>query len=337
MPGSLRRDDPKLPVFKLPSNCVICKGLLGPSTKLGGRTCLQWSCQQELARRKREGFGRPKCRFCQLPLNIHMVRTGVCADSHCQAALRRANQREEAERRARALAAKIEALCASMGLEESDAPDAPYVFQIPASTRELVPCEAQRRAQLHAHLCTVFDELEAEQAGATEDKGEATDEASMAAADEGTQEADAMTGDDASEVPAALVAGACRSCQGFCCHRGEEHAYIKVETLQRVMESEPSYSREEIIVFYIDAVADRTCEGSCIFHAETGCSLPAAWRSKTCNDYFCGALHRFLVHSPMPSQDVVAVAATENEIVRVARFNEDEYVPLSIPDNANTR
>lgn len=85
---------------------------------------------------------------------------------------------------------------------------------------------------------------------------------------------------------------ACAACRGHCCRNGGDHAFLGATTLGQVWSEAPELSREALVARYLHAVPERSFEGSCIFHAEAGCSLPKPMRSQLCRDYQCGSLRQ---------------------------------------------
>src|SRR5206468_2985195 len=92
------------------------------------------------------------------------------------------------------------------------------------------------------------------------------------AVDEGT--AAALEATPASVAPGVL-AKACAQCQGFCCRRGGNHAYLTGDTIRRYSDAHPSLSSADILAAYMSRVGQVTFEGSCIYHGSHGCTLPA--------------------------------------------------------------
>jgi hypothetical protein len=42
---------------------------------------------------------------------------------------------------------------------------------------------------------------------------------------------------------------------------------------------------------YLSYLPEKTFKESCVYHTETGCSLPRDMRSHVCNDYLCDTLY----------------------------------------------
>ena len=93
---------------------------------------------------------------------------------------------------------------------------------------------------------------------------------------------------------ARAVATACALCRGFCCSKAGDAAYLNPVTIKRVQSEQPHLTEDELVSAYVDAVPERAFEGSCIFHAAEGCSLPWSMRSNVCHIYQCKPLRKGL-------------------------------------------
>lgn len=302
------------PKLEAASPCVVCGSLLPPSEE-EGRLCLQWSCKQELEKRKRAHPLRSKCRYCFMLLPYHRMHLGSCEAAPCQAAYGRQRQRQISLQNARAMRVRIASLRASFGLAEEEAV---RVVPIPGNSRPMVPLRAddQRVRSLYEHLLSLFAQIEQEE---IDDTGQD---------DAFDRDAEVLEADDRAGVPSFLVEGACRTCKGRCCLHGGEQAYLDVDTIRRIQRQEPQLSKEAIIEGLMDALHEEVYKGSCIYHGATGCGLPTSWRSDTCNQYYCGPLHTLLRR---PAEEVVVVSIEQNELIRAARCTEDAYESLSLP------
>jgi hypothetical protein len=89
---------------------------------------------------------------------------------------------------------------------------------------------------------------------------------------------------------ARAVAAGCALCRGFCCSKAGDAAYLNPVTIKRVRSQQPHLTEDELVSAYLDAVPERAFEGSCIFHAADGCSLPPSMRSNVCHAYLCTPL-----------------------------------------------
>jgi hypothetical protein len=94
----------------------------------------------------------------------------------------------------------------------------------------------------------------------------------------------------ASTLPGRL----CGQCDGGCCTRGGDDAYLAAPTLRRFMDAHPAAGVDDVVAAYLAHVPAQAREGSCINHTGAGCNLPRALRSETCNVFACAALGSLL-------------------------------------------
>ena len=137
----------------------------------------------------------------------------------------------------------------------------------------------------------------------------------------------------------------CTCCRGACCSGGGDHAYLRVETMVAHRRAEPDLEPADLIARYLDRIPTRTIPGGCVNQTTTGCSLPRAWRSETCNSFYCGPLRDYLEdadetapvlaiqrdHGPWDhletgdSHRVVAVAAIDDDGIRALPLPAPEF------------
>ena len=84
---------------------------------------------------------------------------------------------------------------------------------------------------------------------------------------------------------------ACSICRGGCC-KGKEHAFLKKDTILRYLSMHPDYNFGQVLDAYMARLPENSFEGSCVNHAQTGCTLPRHMRSSVCNDYLCERLSK---------------------------------------------
>ena len=113
---------------------------------------------------------------------------------------------------------------------------------------------------------------------------------------------------------AEIVRAGCTQCQGHCCRGGGDHAYLDERTMARVRQAHPDLDAAGIIALYMNDVAERAFEGSCLFHGQNGCTLSQPLRAELCNQYYCNGLWDFLKLRPLPR--TVEVVASKGEIER---------------------
>lgn len=101
---------------------------------------------------------------------------------------------------------------------------------------------------------------------------------------------------------------ACALCQGWCCSKGGDHAYLDEPSMARIRRARPELDAWGILRLYTSAVADPACAGSCIFHGAQGCTLERGLRSDLCNRFFCTGLQTLVKQTAAPPSGVVIVA-----------------------------
>jgi hypothetical protein len=265
-------------------------------------------CQQELNRRKL-AVTAEKCRFCLLPINVHQAGTGICDDGLCRKLSLRLSS-ERSLREARIYERQIERLKEKL---DRDADTMPLMVQVPVSTRSLGPVSEDRQKKFESRLRGLFKKMR--------------------------QQCDPDANPPAAKPPSAVAArpdrptermlgNGCRTCRGYCCKFGEEHAFLKVENMRKLVSEYPQFTEEDIIARYLEQIPDESCVDSCIFHGENGCALPNNWRGTLCNEYFCVYLENFMARPAEEGQDVVFVATDKTTVIRAALCNEDTYLPV---------
>jgi hypothetical protein len=85
---------------------------------------------------------------------------------------------------------------------------------------------------------------------------------------------------------------ACSICGGSCCSAGREHAFLKRETILRCVTVGSVQKPEDVLAEYMKYLPENTFKDSCVYHTETGCSLPRNMRSHVCNDGLCCSLRK---------------------------------------------
>lgn len=89
-----------------------------------------------------------------------------------------------------------------------------------------------------------------------------------------------------------ILGRACALCRGACCTAAADHANLDVATLQRVRRLHPDWSENDTRQAYLACLPQHSTEGSCIFHAQAGCTLPRELRASACNYLLCDGLRR---------------------------------------------
>lgn len=129
---------------------------------------------------------------------------------------------------------------------------------------------------------------------------------------------------DKSAAPTDTIASACATCRGYCCRNGGDSAYINAATIARVLAHQPELQHEDLVGAYVDALPSQSVSGSCIFHGNSGCTLPRDLRSQTCNDYFCGPMHQWFARQQDSSPGPLAVVVVhETRVLRSTLIEND--------------
>ena len=102
-----------------------------------------------------------------------------------------------------------------------------------------------------------------------------------------------------------LARAACTLCKGWCCKGGGEHGYMDERVMSRVRQARPDLDARAVIRLYTDLVPTSGYADSCIFHAETGCTLDRSLRSDVCNSYFCSGLGNLVKTGEAPPAAII--------------------------------
>jgi hypothetical protein len=165
---------------------------------------------------------------------------------------------------------------------------------VPLNTRALVPMEPERIWRLRRHLVQSLRAMR-------------TMKRPVESASPLRPEPDGFIG--------AAARAACSLCRGFCCKGGGDHGYLDERVMARVRQAQPELDARAVMRRYVARVPTAGYAGSCIFHAEQGCTLTRSLRSDVCNSYFCNGLSAFVNSSEMPTEAVV-VATRDGETRR---------------------
>lgn len=111
-----------------------------------------------------------------------------------------------------------------------------------------------------------------------------------------------------------VAQAACALCQGWCCSKGGEHAYLDERTMARVRRARPELDARGILRLYENAVANPAFADSCVFHGAQGCTLDRSLRSEVCNNYFCSGLGTLVKQGTPP--DRVTIIARQKQVFR---------------------
>jgi hypothetical protein len=111
---------------------------------------------------------------------------------------------------------------------------------------------------------------------------------------------------------AQIVNSSCGICAGACCLQGGDRAYLNEENLIRIMRKFPSQRPNQILKKYLSAISEKVYENSCIYHTQTGCSLPRELRSEVCNQFFCPSLKDYLKYAKKNPENKKAAIIVRN-------------------------
>lgn len=182
---------------------------------------------------------------------------------------------------------------------------------LPANADPLVPQDPSRRAEFAQHLEEILEEAVLDQARLESDPVEAA------------------PGD-------ALSASICTACRGSCCRAGEDHAYLTAQTMVRALQAHPDWSVARITDAYLSCLPSESVANSCIYHSATGCGLPRALRSSTCNRYLCGKLKNLVAALPGNNPPaILAVMFDKGQWARTALIAETGVRILAESDSAS--
>ncbi len=139
------------------------------------------------------------------------------------------------------------------------------------------------------------------------------DEAFMAPSVVPAQESDEDTRSTSTE---SILARGCAMCRGACCTRGSDHAFLGADSLARVRCVHPAHNAESLLATYSVHLPTEHFADSCVYHAESGCALPRALRSNTCNRYRCGGLTELRRALESSGHPLAFIGASDNESLR---------------------
>jgi hypothetical protein len=248
-----------------------------------------------------------------MPLSGLQVSSGICADEICRQAGRDRELRRQWSEQAAAFTEQLGDLKAQ--LDEHTAPPVTLI-PVPANLRQQGSLTAERRNQFRRHLEGLFESLERDDVVTVDVPSPHIEKAST---------------DGLPESVKARVGMGCRTCRGWCCNSGGNHAHLRAAAMFRRQEDHPELSREEIIETYLEHIPDKAYEGSCIFHTDQGCNLRPDWRSPTCNVFFCASLKHYMANSEQAGDDIAFVSVRRGEFLRLAIVRDDDYEELDLP------
>lgn len=282
-----------------PSNvCVICQA---PLTQLFLRdaivcssTVCQWTLSVMPANRR--------CVTCTRPLGDAQVASGLCGRAACHDAWATTGALGEARAALRETMERATAHRAESAAAQGVAPDEVESYRlavIPRNPHDSTPLPAERRTLFEAHLRRTI--TQARDLLAADAARDATDPSGASVVPDSTEpDAPPETDGVSAERRAAqnsLLGRGCATCRGSCCTNGGNHAFVHADRIRQYLHRHPTRDDDTIVADYLSHVGELTVDGSCLFHQETGCSLPREMRGTVCNSYHCtglqGLINRF--------------------------------------------
>lgn len=266
-----------LPVARVPVACVICGGPRRPLSNTPALLCGAPACTQ---RHTAMPVSR-KCRVCTTPLGMTQLAMGVCDNPQCRDEWltqrpARLAKREWADRVAKAETRRDRA-AARRGIPREER-ETWRVAVLPRNTARASTLPAPRRRAFEAHLRHCVADARARLAA-----GELPPPVGPA-----PDPTDRLW--PQREAEQALLGVACGTCRGNCCRNGDDHAFIRSDTLLAYLTRFPERGDDEIVQHYLSYIQPRTLTRSCIYQVTDNCSLPRDLRSQTCNRYHCQGL-----------------------------------------------
>ena len=249
------------------------------------------------------------CQICQKAIDARQARTAkTCSSWRCRHKLRdieRANRAEESTLRRERYDAKVNAATDERNKSESQVSPRDYqVVVTPANERPLKPLPRSRKYRFAKRIIKTVK-------SALRESPELNEFLTANTASINDQE-------EVLKLP--VFGGACGNCGGKCCGRGGTGAFISPSTINRFRRLHPTASEEEIVNAYCTLIPDRSHEGSCVFHSETGCTLPQIMRSDTCNNMICGGLVELYQSITLDAQKKFFIAACNRDGVQRAKW-----------------
>lgn len=263
---------------------------------------------------RRSDVGGERCIACGAVLNTHPERAeGVCRSLKCRGPVlqRRKTERIAAEAQQRAEFHEVGlATVRAMTPEELDGPRPTVLMILPSFASHLGPPPAKRLASLRASLAKAAEQAVALLA----EPGRAE----IIKADFEQRSAEVLS------APPEAVSNACMTCRGACCIWGGDNAFIMAEFVAWRLLTEPGTTPAGLVEEYLACLPDESFDDSCLYHSPTGCAIPRAIRSQTCNQFHCpGIVECADALAEQPTPTTVAVAADNGVPQRVGFITRD--------------
>lgn len=251
-----------------------------------------------------------RCRICNGPLTVHQeVAGGICETRYCrqQNILRRARDARQRREQEQCRLARRHVENLPLDVREL-LPATVHVALVPANDRALTVLPDTRRTAFREHIARCV-------AGALEPVvGESSSSSNFI---------DLPFDHDVNEPDAVTLAHACATCRGHCCLGGGEHAYLKSETIKRLLAAGPGLDPDQAVAVYLARLPGTSYQNACVFHSVDGCALPRAMRSRVCNTFLCKSLQSIQdTLDGSPSRTFVAVSMTDDSVKSSALIQE---------------
>jgi hypothetical protein len=180
---------------------------------------------------------------------------------------------------------------------------------LPANSYPIVPQDPSRRSQFAQHLAEIVE-------------GAVLDQTQL--------QSDPFETESMTDSPDGFSSSVCGACRGSCCRSGGDQAYLTEETIVRSLRAHPDWSLSKIMDSYLGCLPAESVLNSCIYHSATGCSLPRALRSSTCNRYLCGKLLNLRASLPDTSPPaILAVMFDDGKWARTALIDKTGFTVLA--------
>ncbi len=178
---------------------------------------------------------------------------------------------------------------------------------IPVNRRQVRGLPKERRRAFREHLVRIIGEAAAERDSAKYSTNDLAVRMKYEAEMQGSE-------------LYSILDNACAVCRGSCCAKGEEHAYLRVETILLYMQQHPELEEEQVLDEYVSRLPEKTYEGSCVYHAESGCGLPREMRSESCDSFVCNGLAEIEEHAIETKSTCFFIAAIEGRNIFRSAF-----------------
>jgi hypothetical protein len=207
---------------------------------------------------------RDTCAVCAGPLTLHeKLLWGVCQQYACR----------QSERMGR-LTARRETCARRLGIDD---PESFPLACVPSNERLIRNLPERRRRRFRDFVTRLISEATAHSDGSAPGPEPGRVPRSLA-----------LHGESGDEL--ALLAHACTTCGGYCCHQGRDHAFLDVDTIRRYMAEHPEQRPRHVLENFLSHLPNRSHQDACVYQSVTGCALPRGMRADLCNAYYCPSL-----------------------------------------------